>query len=99
MERDAAHLQPRQACEPGEDFGRDVDADAKLVLRLAGRHLGMGARVDVGVDAQHRLRGRFLGQRDFGECDTLWLMRSEERRVGKECVSTCRSRWWPYHYK
>src|SRR3546814_17859879 len=22
---------------------------------------------------------------------------SEERRVGKECVSTCRSRWWPYH--
>src|SRR3546814_11785642 len=23
--------------------------------------------------------------------------RSEERRVGKECVSTCRYRWWPYH--
>src|SRR3546814_20537103 len=23
--------------------------------------------------------------------------RSEERRVGKECVSTGRSRWWPYH--
>src|SRR3546814_14516587 len=26
-------------------------------------------------------------------------LRSEERRVGKECVSTCRSRWSPYHYK
>src|SRR3546814_14001475 len=26
-----------------------------------------------------------------------WLKRSEERRVGKECVSTCRSRWSPYH--
>src|SRR3546814_14982373 len=26
-------------------------------------------------------------------CDT----RSEERRVGQECVSTCRSRWSPYH--
>src|SRR3546814_12386778 len=25
--------------------------------------------------------------------------RSEERRVGKECVSTCRSRWSPYLYK
>src|SRR3546814_13937738 len=25
--------------------------------------------------------------------------RSEERRVGKACVSTCRSRWSPYHYK
>src|SRR3546814_11839308 len=28
---------------------------------------------------------------------TLRLRRSEERRVGKECVSTCRSRWSPYH--
>src|SRR3546814_2890268 len=25
------------------------------------------------------------------------INRSEERRVGKECVSTCRSRWSPYH--
>src|SRR3546814_13201236 len=25
--------------------------------------------------------------------------RSEESREGKECVSTCRSRWSPYHYK
>src|SRR3546814_17490662 len=25
------------------------------------------------------------------------LLRSEERRVGKECVSTCRSRWSPSH--
>src|SRR3546814_19590878 len=24
-------------------------------------------------------------------------MRSEERRVGKECVRTCRTRWWTYH--
>src|SRR3546814_12893214 len=28
---------------------------------------------------------------------TRKLLRSEERRVGKECVSTCRSRWSPYH--
>src|SRR3546814_15575498 len=27
----------------------------------------------------------------------LMVYRSEERRVGKECVSTCRSRWSPYH--
>src|SRR3546814_18377094 len=27
------------------------------------------------------------------------LSRSEERRVGNECVSTCRSRWSPYHVK
>src|SRR3546814_6694818 len=43
---------------------------------------------------------------DCGECPAfsaamygtlLVEKRSEERRVGKECVSTCRSRWSPYH--
>src|SRR3546814_12630976 len=43
----------------------------------------------------------------FGSMDSLSVLfvfmvhvvdgRSEERRVGKECVSTCRSRWSPYH--
>src|SRR3546814_3675789 len=33
--------------------------------------------------------------RDFSPGSTSF--RSEERRVGKECVSTCRSRWSPYH--
>src|SRR3546814_14203203 len=32
------------------------------------------------------------GYRDLGQC-----LRSEESRVGKECVSTSRSRWLPYH--
>src|SRR3546814_8780632 len=31
------------------------------------------------------------------DCGCPELVRSEERRVGKECVSTCRSRWSPYH--
>src|SRR3546814_13195251 len=31
------------------------------------------------------------------EADDIIATRSEERRVGKECVSTCRSRWSPYH--
>ena len=30
-------------------------------------------------------------------CDPEAGARSEERRVGKECQSTCRSRWSPYH--
>src|SRR3546814_3751332 len=36
---------------------------------------------------------------DHGACARLrkHQRRSEERRVGKECVSTCRSRWSPYH--
>src|SRR3546814_15256186 len=35
----------------------------------------------------------------LGEGVHLPRLRSEERRVGKECVSTCRSRWSPYHDK
>src|SRR3546814_8385409 len=39
-----------------------------------------------------------LVQGDGGNAVSLSeLTRSEERRVGKECVSTCRSRWSPYH--
>src|SRR3546814_15984459 len=47
--------------------------------------------------------GRILTFTDAGlaanHCSSLvnGLMRSEERRVGKECVSTCRSRWCVYH--
>src|SRR3546814_1530173 len=38
--------------------------------------------------------GEDLARVDTAASDTA---RSEERRVGKECVSTCRSRWSPYH--
>src|SRR3546814_18848071 len=38
-----------------------------------------------GVSSFYNRHGELTGQR------------SEERRVGKECVSTCRSRWSPYH--
>src|SRR3546814_16326269 len=41
--------------------------------------------------------GFAFGERVFLPGIVGWLIRSEERRVGKECVSTCRSRWWPYH--
>src|SRR3546814_633218 len=37
-----------------------------------------------------------LSRIDFPPLDQL-RQRSEERRVGKECVRTCRSRWSPYH--
>src|SRR3546814_16979564 len=37
---------------------------------------------------------------DWSQSDLRFAFgrRSEERRVGKECVRTCRSRWSPYHY-
>src|SRR3546814_5195746 len=37
-----------------------------------------------------------IGALEVGRAADL-VLRSEERRVGKECVSTCRSRWSPYH--
>ena len=37
-----------------------------------------------------------IGDTDFN-VSKLYGMRSEERRVGKECSLTCRSRWSPYH--
>src|SRR3546814_5994414 len=49
-----------------------------------------------GDDGTVRLSGRvFTGS--FKVKTPARVRRSEERRVGKECVSTCRSRWSPYH--
>src|SRR3546814_17833260 len=42
------------------------------------------------ASATNSVRRNFLSSSEY---------RSEERRVGKECVSTCRSRWSPYHEK
>src|SRR3546814_16934814 len=39
-----------------------------------------------------------VGPADMPKELALAINRSEERRVGKECVSTCRSRWSPSHY-
>src|SRR3546814_7371036 len=57
----------------------------------------------VGSRAQQRL-GRPLRAQDWQTCRATLLLgaywhfprRSDERRVGKECVSTCRSRWSPF---
>src|SRR3546814_12115571 len=59
---------------------------------------GLKTRMNVFLDiaAKHHIKPLFV------LFDSCWdpnpkLGRSEERRVGKECVSTCRSRWSPYH--
>src|SRR3546814_20350651 len=48
--------------------------------------------------ANYPLRGWGL-ERIEGALAVADFVRSAERRVGKECVSTCRSRWSPYHSK
>src|SRR3546814_19505463 len=44
------------------------------------------------------LRNRIIWRFNFGlNARKRFSGRSDERRVGKECVITCRSRWWPDH--
>src|SRR3546814_4617214 len=54
---------------------------------------------DVCSSDLHRLHHRQGRRRHRPQAGRHQLggTRSEERRVGKECVSTCRSRWSPYH--
>src|SRR3546814_11857856 len=48
-------------------------------------------------EAVEQMRGVAANQVAGAEMALVTGGRSEERRVGKECVSTCRSRGWPYH--
>src|SRR3546814_11668789 len=71
-------------------------APAELILRWL---LGVLDDLDLRADRLHllaedlRLPLHFFRPRSRNARSK----RSEERRVGKECVSTCRSRWSPYH--
>src|SRR3546814_11541797 len=57
-------------------------------------HKPMGIR----VSATDWVEGGFTPDEAVAFAKALEAIgRSEERRVGKECVSTCRSRWSPYH--
>src|SRR3546814_14068119 len=49
-------------------------------------HFGVRQGREVWIEDFHNIQRR-----------ATFSGRSEERRVGKECVSTCRSRWSPYH--
>src|SRR3546814_12468400 len=52
-----------------------------------------GSQVSVNIPSAGRIPGGATVERAVA----TGFDRSEERRVGKECVSTCRSRWSPYH--
>src|SRR3546814_3625171 len=60
---------------------------------------GEGAQRHDALDAEVQHAGALADELAEGAEDERrrHAHRSEERRVGKECVSTCRSRWAPYH--
>src|SRR3546814_20219159 len=66
---------------------------AGVVQRLQRRQRGAEQRAAPFADAV-AMHGFVVG-----EVVGARRPRSEERRVGEECVSTCRSRWSPYHLK
>src|SRR3546814_19117235 len=72
-----------------------------LVRLQPGLRKGAFARHTVaGIgDVDERRRYAEIGHLAITERHDDAIDRSEERLVGKACVSTCRSRWWPYHEK
>src|SRR3546814_17435463 len=68
---------------------------------LLAEHLRQAGLVGNGIEAReiglHRLHPRRINRLrvDIGLVEIGDASRSEERRVGQEWVSTCRSRWWP----
>src|SRR3546814_18850165 len=81
------------AVHPGWAALRDDHSDLPAEEFPSSVALDTGAPVRGVVMAAHTP----AGERRWFVVDALPLRRSEERRVGKECVSTCRSRWSPYH--
>src|SRR3546814_12894071 len=76
-----------------EEVHRGQDTDRPGRIGVAQTTRGFERALLRGIDqgAEHdQAPGEFLPQ-VAGQ-----LLRSEERRVGEECVSTCRSRWSPY---
>src|SRR3546814_3940095 len=91
------------------DWSSDVCSSDLAVPLHGGRFIRRGHRQAPGRLAKPRPRSRqdhftVAGVETSAEGRLCLLgqgqvrsARSEERRVGKECVSTCRSRWSPYH--
>src|SRR3546814_20979819 len=90
-------------CET-QDHGLGPALDHTLIEKA---RPAIDGRTPVVIETQVRNVNRTVGAMLSGEValkhghaglpeDTI-VIRSEERRVGKECVSTCRSRWAPYH--
>src|SRR3546814_11246986 len=90
-----------------KDIGHPY-ADGKPVFDVTFENVQAGLRTDYLFRLANQNGGFVLGTGDLSELALGWCTygvgdhmshygRSEERRVGKECVSTCRSRWAPEH--
>src|SRR3546814_10711604 len=93
-ERDRAARMPPGRVGSGRfaEFGRFLGSARCVAACVAARpRAGELAAVDDQIFVANRAALEIAFQ------DLARAGRTEERRVGKECVSTCRSRWSPYH--
>src|SRR3546814_20512435 len=68
------------------------------IAEMLGLDLPPAAKGVIDGDELHLRKARqVLPVGIFGLKRAVIVLRSEERRVGKGCVSTCRSRWSPHH--
>src|SRR3546814_10316502 len=73
-----------------------VDLNWEVIARSLSQHTARGSETALrGIAELLPGRAMKVGADDLS-IGSVWS-RSEERRVGKECVSTCRSRWSPYN--
>src|SRR3546814_21107597 len=81
-----------------QEFRGIFEKDRALARRFQKIDVGEPS-VEDAVKIHEGLRARFADhhQVQYTRGALRTAVRSEERRVGKECVSTCRSRWSPYH--
>src|SRR3546814_18486718 len=86
----------RDALRDLEDTGLDRDAPTVAVAEGLLMYLRPEAVAALWQDVRAHCRARVDVVASAMACDDDGV-RSEERRGGKECVSTCRSRWSPYH--
>src|SRR3546814_17699671 len=84
-----------------QDITAHVDFTAMADAALEGGLDVLGytsqARFLMNAGLAEVLAGAGAPQQAATAQDAAAMTRSEERRVGKECVSTCSSRWSPYH--
>src|SRR3546814_11283607 len=76
----------------GKAAVEDIERQPLSYGRLVTGALVLGGRI-----AKDTQRGEIVGLLLPTAAGAAVSFRSEERRVGKECVRTCRSRWSPYH--
>src|SRR3546814_3083923 len=91
------------------DWSSDVcSSDLTIRLQQQEEKIDMGVFIDwqrnpaigetgIAFSAENPRKAFYDDRYKLLVCFPASINRSEERRVGKECVSTCRSRWSPYH--